>query len=121
MGRPFTFEEEPSAEETFYSYNIYQILSCFFPHFKNVRPFNMWAGHYDINTVDGTPYVFEEAGLIVAVGMSGSGMTKADSVGRIVAAVQAGKEIATLHGGRHFRVARLGIETRQVEPEAFVI
>jgi len=59
--------------------------------------------------------------LIVAVGMSGSGMMKADAVGRIVAAAQAGKETATLYGGKHFKVARLGIETRQVEPEGFVI
>jgi len=121
VGRAFTFEEEPSAEETFYSYNIYQILSYFFPHFRDVRPSNMWAGHYDINTTDGNPYVFEEAGLIVAVGMSGSGMMKADSVGRIVAAAQAGKQTATLYGGKHFKVARLGIETRQVEAEGFVI
>jgi len=54
--------------------------------------------------------------LIVAVGMM-----KADAVGRIVAAAQAGKETATLYGGKHFKVARLGIETRQVEPEGFVI
>lgn len=121
VGRPFTFEEEPSAEEAYYNYNVYQILSYFFPHFRDVRPFNMWAGHYDINTIDGNPYVFEEAGLIVAVGMSGSGMMKADAVGRTVAAAQAGKETAMLYGGKHFKVARLGIEARQVEPEGFVI
>jgi FAD-dependent oxidoreductase domain-containing protein 1 len=74
-----------------------------------------------LNTTDGNPYVFEESGLIVAVGMSGSGMMKADALGRIVAATQAGRDTAMLYGGKHFKVARLGIETREVEPERFVI
>jgi hypothetical protein len=46
---------------------------------------------------------------------------KADAVGRIVAAAQFGKDTAMLYGGKQFKVARLGIETRQVESERFVI
>jgi FAD-dependent oxidoreductase domain-containing protein 1 len=121
LGRPFSFEEEPTAEEDFYTYNIYPILTHYFPNLKNVRPHTMWAGHYDINTIDANPYVFQKPGLIVAVGMSGSGISKADAIGRIVSAVYAKKEIATLYGGKHFKVARLGIKTRQIEPESFVI
>lgn len=121
LGRRFTFEEEPTAEEDFYTYNIYHILTQYFPYLKNTRPYTMWAGHYDINTIDANPYVFEKPGLIVAVGMSGSGISKADAIGRIVSAVHAKKEIATLYGGKHFRVSRLGIETRQVDPERFVV
>ena len=121
IGRPFTFEEEPIAEEEFYRYNIYPIVSHYFPHFLNVRPFNKWAGHYDMNTTDANPYVFEHPGLIVAAGTSGSGIMKADAIGRIVAAAYAKKDIATLYGGKHFEVSRLGIETRDVEAEGFVI
>ena len=121
VGRPFNQEEDPSADDDFYTYNIYPIMSHYFPHFENVRPFNKWAGHYDMNTIDGNPYIFEEAGLIVADGTSGSGLMKADAIGRVVAAAQARKNIATLYGGKHFKVTRLGIETRQVEPEEFVI
>ncbi|MGA2789883.1 MAG: FAD-binding oxidoreductase [Candidatus Bathyarchaeia archaeon] len=121
VGRPFTFEEEPAAEDDFYTYDIYPVLSHYFPNFKDIRPFNKWAGHYDLNTIDGNPYIFEDSGLIVADGTSGSGMMKADAIGRIVAAVQAGKDMATLYGGKHFKVAKLGVETRQVEPEEFVI
>jgi glycine/D-amino acid oxidase-like deaminating enzyme len=120
-GRSFTFEEEPAAEDEFYTYNIYPVMSYYFPYFKDVRPFNKWAGHYDLNTIDGNPYIFEDSGLIVANGTSGSGIMKADSIGRIVAAAQAKKDIAMLYGGRHFKVAKLGIETRQVEHEQFVI
>lgn len=121
LGRPFAFEEEPLAEEDFYNYNIYHVISNYFPNLKGVRPFNMWAGHYDINTTDANPYVFQDSGLIVGVGMSGSGVTKADAVGRIVAAAQARKKTAILYGGKHFDVSRLGIESRQVQPERFVI
>jgi len=121
VGGAFTFEEEPVAEDDFYTYDIYPVMSHYFPHFKDVRPFNKWAGHYDLNTIDGNPYIFEESGLIIANGTSGSGMMKADAIGRIVAAAQANKEIATLYGGKHFQVAKLGIESRQVEREEFVI
>jgi FAD-dependent oxidoreductase domain-containing protein 1 len=121
VGRPFTFDDEPTAEDDFYTYNIYPIMSHYFPHFENVRPFSKWAGYYDLNTIDGNPYIFEDSGLIVADGTSGSGMMKADAIGRIVAAALAKKDIATLYGGRHFRVGKLGIETRQVEREEFVI
>jgi len=121
LGRRFTFEEEPVAEDNFYTYNINPVLSHYFPCFENVRPFNKWAGHYDMNTIDANPYVFEDSGLIVAVGASGSGVMKADAIGRIVAANQARKDFATLYGGKQFKVGRLGVQAREVEPEQFVI
>jgi FAD-dependent oxidoreductase domain-containing protein 1 len=121
VGRPFTFEEEPRAEDDFYAYNIYPVLSHYFHYFKDIRPFNKWAGHYDLNTIDANPYIFEDSGLIIANGTTGSGVMKADAIGRIVAAAHARKDVATLFGGKHFRVAKLGIETRQVELEEFVI
>lgn len=121
LGRRFTFEEEPMAEDNFYTHNIHPVLSHYFPCFRNVRPFNKWAGHYDINTIDANPYVFEDSSLIVAVGTSGSGVMKADAIGRIVAASQTRKDFATLYGGRQFKVAKLGVQTREVEPEQFVI
>jgi FAD-dependent oxidoreductase domain-containing protein 1 len=121
LGRRFTFEKDPAAEDDFYTHNIYPILSHYFPHFKDIKPFSKWAGHYDLNTIDGTPYIFEDSGLIVAVGASGSGIMKADAIGRIVAAALEKKDMAVLYGGKHFKVARLGIETRDVEQEQFVI
>jgi glycine/D-amino acid oxidase-like deaminating enzyme len=121
LGRRFTFEEEPVAEDSFYTYNVNPILSRYFPCFVNVRPFNKWAGHYDMNTLDANPYVFEDSGLIVAVGASGSGVMKADAIGRIMAANQARKDFATLYGGKQFKVERLSVQARKVEPEQFVI
>ena len=47
-------------------------MSHYFPCLKDVRSFNKWAGHYELNTIDGNPYIFEDSGLIVADGASGS-------------------------------------------------
>jgi len=121
LGRPFMFEEDPQAERDYYTYSIYPILSKYFPHFKDVTPTNMWAGQYDVNTMDANPYIFEEADVIVAAGLSGSGIMKADAVGRIAAALYAGKEHAELYGGRKITVSRLGVAERDVGIERFVL
>jgi len=71
--------------------------------------------------LDANPYIFEEAGVIVAAGLSGSGIMKADAVGRIVAALYAKKEHADLYGGREIKVSRLGVTERNVGIERFVL
>jgi len=121
LGRPFLFEEDPQAERDYYTYGIYPVLSKYFPQFKDVSPTNMWAGQYDINTLDANPCIFEEAGAIVAAGLSGSGIMKADAVGRIVAALYNKSEYAELYGGRKIKVTRLGVTERDVGVERFVL
>jgi len=121
LGRPFMFEEDPQAERDYYTYSIYPILSKYFPHFKDVTPTNMWAGQYDVNTLDANPYIFQEAGAVMAAGLSGSGIMKADAVGRIASALYAKREYAELYGGRKIRVSRLGVAERNVGAERFVL
>jgi glycine/D-amino acid oxidase-like deaminating enzyme len=121
LGRSFRFEEEPQAERDYYTYSIYPVLSKYFPQFMDVSPTNMWAGLYDVNTLDAIPYLFEEDGAIVVSGLSGSGIMKADAVGRMVTALYEKKEYANLYGGKEIRVARLGINERDVGIERFVL
>jgi glycine/D-amino acid oxidase-like deaminating enzyme len=121
LGQPFKFEEEPSADEAFYSHNIYPVLSEYYPCFTNLRPVNMWAGSYDVNSLDGTPIIEKVANCIITTGMSGSGIMKADAVGRVAAAVLDNKEEATLFGNRKISTARLGLANRDVGKEEFVI
>lgn len=121
VGRAFAFEEEPAAEEAYFTMNIYPILTEYFPCFTNVRPANSWAGFYDINSLDGTPVVDKMDNCILATGMSGSGIMKADSIGRLAAAIYDGKEEATLFGNRTISTARLGLTNRNVGHEQFVI
>jgi len=121
LGRPFKFEEDPKPETDYFTYNIYPILSKYFPQFIDVKPNNMWAGEYDINTRDANPCIFEENNLLVVAGLSGSGIMKADAVGRIASALHDGREDATLYGGRKIKVRRLGVAERDVGLEKFVL
>jgi glycine/D-amino acid oxidase-like deaminating enzyme len=121
LGRAFAFEEEPAAEESYYSYNIYPILSEYFPCFANLRPVNSWAGFYDINSLDATPIIDRIDNCIIATGMSGSGIMKADAVGRYAAALLRDEEEAVLFGDRKISTARLGMTDRSVSREEFVI
>jgi len=121
VGRSFGLEDDPQPEEEYYTNNVYHVLVKYFPCFRDVRPMNMWAGQYAINSFDEIPVVAPAPGLIYVGAASGSGIMKSDSLGRIVAALYAGKEEAELFGGRHFKVADLGIHNRNVEREEFII
>ena len=121
LGRAFGLEDDPQAEEDYYTNNVYHVLVKYFPCFEDVRPMNMWAGQYAINGFDGLPVVAGEEGLIYVGAASGSGIMKADSLGRITAALYAGEEEAELYGGRQFRVADIGVRHRRVERETFII
>jgi FAD-dependent oxidoreductase domain-containing protein 1 len=121
VGRRFGLEEDPQPEEEYYTNNIYHVLVKYLPCFSNLRPMNMWAGQYAINSLDLTPVVTSSPGMIYVGAASGSGIMKSDALGRIVAAEYAGRRDADLFGGRKFRVSDLGIENRNVEKETFVI
>jgi FAD-dependent oxidoreductase domain-containing protein 1 len=119
--RAFKIEDDPQPEENYYTYGLYQVMSKYFPQFKDCQPFSAFAGLYEINSIDGQPLIFEENGLMVAGGASGSGILKADAVGRIAAALYNNEEYALLYGGRKFKVSDLGLKHRNVEPEKLVI
>lgn len=119
IGRGYILDMEPEAE--FYYDNIYPLLSKFMPQFKDVRPDNMWAGCYSINPIDEVPIVFKKLNLVVATGGSGSGVMKADAVGRIVASLCMGKKEVELYGGVKFNAEVIGIENRKVEKEHLVL
>ena len=123
LGRPFEEEPElePKPEPEFYELGIYQVAVKYFPQLEGCRPHASWAGYYAENPIDHQPVVFEEAGVLVVGGASGSGIMKADAIGRIAAALYSGQEHATLYGGEEFRVSDLGIRGRRAEPEKLVI
>ena len=114
-------ENDPQPEKDFYQYGIYQVLVKYFPQFRDCRPTSAFAGLYEINTLDGQPVIFEENGMIAVGGASGSGIMKADSIGRIAAAVYGEEEFALLHGNREFKVSDLGLKERRVQPEKLII
>ncbi|RJS81577.1 FAD-binding oxidoreductase [Candidatus Bathyarchaeota archaeon] len=119
--RAFKLEEDPQPEKNFYQYAIYQVLVKYFPQFKDCRPTSAFAGLYGINTLDGQPIIFEEKDLIVVGGASGSGIMKADAIGRIAAALYNSEEYALLYGDRKFKVSDLSLKNRRVEQEKLII
>ncbi len=119
--RAFKIEDDPQPEENYYTYGLYQVMSKYFPQFTDCQPFSAFAGLYEINSIDGQPLIFEENGLMVVGGASGSGILKADAVGRIAATLYNNEEYALLYGDKKFRVSDLGLKNRNVEPEKLVI
>lgn len=121
LGRRFGVEDDPQPEESYYTDEIYHVLVEYLPCLKDVRPVNMWAGQYAINGFDGIPVVAPAPGMIYVGAASGSGIMKSDALGRVAAALYVGDEEAELYGGRSFRVADLGVRSRRVEREEFII
>ncbi|MGA7576768.1 MAG: FAD-dependent oxidoreductase [Desulfobaccales bacterium] len=119
--QPPGLEEPAEAEAAFYETRIRPQVAPYFPAFQGLAPSYAWAGHYDEHPKDSTPIVVGLANAIVVGGSSGSGVMKADSLGRIVAGMVAGLDVVELgHGGR-FRVASLGLQPRAAPVEEFVI
>jgi len=119
LGHPFGLEENPSVDESYYTYNIAPVVGTYFPLLRGVRPNNMWAGNQDINTIDKKPVIYKEGQLIVANGSSGGGIMKADSLGRIVASLYDDNPRTELFGGTQISSLALGIEGRDFSVERF--
>ena len=112
-----------TAEPSYYQKEIYPVLTSYFPYFENQVPSSMWAGLIAYNTLDYLPVVFAHDNLIVVGGDSGSGIMKADALGRIVDSVyrEGPDGEAPLYGNVSYRCARLGIRKRSVEREEWLL
>jgi len=119
FGRKIGLVDEPPAEADLYREDVRYALTKYFPCFENLRPLNMWAGQRAINSFDKIPVVAPEPDMIYVGAATGNGVLKCDALGRIVAALYAGEKEARLHGDRIFKVADLGVTTRNVEKETF--
>ncbi len=98
-------------------------VSPYLPRFdtSGVRLENTWGGYYTFSP-DGLPVLTEEPyGVIFVGGDSGSGVMKADSLGRLVAATCAGRSEARLYSGESYRCDRLSLQHRAVAPERIIL
>lgn len=110
-----------TAERDFYKNRLHAQVEAYFPIFQGLAPTHAWAGHYSEHLPDRTPFVERLAGAIVVGGTSGSGVMKADSLGRIVAGLFGGRDVVELGHDGQFRVADLSLQQRAMPPEEFVI
>ena len=98
-------------------------VSPYLPQFETngVRLENSWGGYYNFSP-DGLPVLVEESfGVIFVGGDSGSGILKADSMGRLAAAQCEGKPEARLFSGDLYRVDRLSLAHRVVQQEQLIL
>jgi FAD-dependent oxidoreductase domain-containing protein 1 len=103
--------------------DVLPAVAPYFPAFDTpaLRLQSSWGGYYSFSP-DGLPVLVEESyGVIFVGGDSGSGIMKADALGRLVAARFDGKPVAELYSGASYRVDRLSLENRSVEPERIIL
>lgn len=120
LGQPFMMSN-PEPDVRYFQNAIEPVLNHYFPQLADYKLSLKWAGYYDYHWPDMTPVIESVANLTWVGGTSGSGIMKADAVGRIAAAQLQGNEEAVLADGTRFRVSRLSLRDRDVEKEDLII
>ncbi len=98
-------------------------ITPYLPRFETpgVHLDSSWGGYYNFSP-DGVPVLIEESyGVLFVGGDSGSGVMKADSIGRLVAAKCDHRPDARLFTGESYRLDRLSYEHRAVEEEQIIL
>lgn len=130
LGRPFELPYAPvesaRPEESYFRSVIEPILRAAFPRLAAACPGPLpldtsWAGHYDYYWPDRNPVVELVGDLLWVGGSSGSGIMKADAIGRIAAARARGEDRAELADGCDFRISDLSLRARAVAAERLVL
>jgi len=119
LGQPFIMSD-PEPDPRYFQRAIEPVLKHYFPELDFTLSLK-WAGYYDYHWPDMTPVVESVANLTWVSGTSGSGIMKADAIGRIAAAQMRGYEEALLADGSKFKVSRLSLRNRDVEKEELII
>jgi len=106
-----------------YATDMLPAVSPYLPRFETTaaRLENTWGGYYNYSP-DGIPVLTEEPyGVLFVGGDSGSGIMKADALGRLVAARCAGEREARLFTGERYPVDRISLLHRSVEEERIIL
>lgn len=119
LNRPIEVEDDPLPEREYFEYNLAPILRQYFG-VNNFELSGMWAGQYSMNYIDLQPIIFGDNGIYIVSGSSGSGIMKADAIGRIASSFITGEKITELYGGEYIRSDALTIENRDHEKEEFI-
>lgn len=114
-------EDDPKPEREFYDKRVLPPIAKYFPAFAGTVPEQSWAGHYAYHPPDNVPFVARVSGAILVGGDSGSGIMKADSIGRIAAGLYNDMKQVVLGDGKFMMVSELGLDKRKLEKEEFII
>ncbi len=119
LGQPFNMSN-PEPDQLYFHNAIEPVLNHYFPQLDYALSLK-WAGYYDYHWPDMLPVVESVANITWVSGTSGSGIMKADAIGRIAAASVQGREEAILANGVKFKASRLSLRRREVEKEELII
>lgn len=111
------------GERDAFGTDVLPAVTPYLPRFETsaVRLENAWGGYYNFSP-DGLPVLAEQPyGVLFVGGDSGSGIMKADSLGRLVAARCEGQTEVRLFSGESYRVDRLSLTHRDVEEEKIIL
>jgi glycine/D-amino acid oxidase-like deaminating enzyme len=120
LGQPFGMAD-PDPDRDYIEWAIRPVLSHYFPDLKDYELKLKWAGYYAYHWPDKNPVVERVSNIYWASGTSGSGIMKADALGRIAASKILGLKDAELFDGSRIVVDDLSLRSRNVEMERFVI
>ncbi len=135
LARPIGTREDPArdgrldysmsafGDRAGFATDLLPAVTPYLPRFgrSDLRLENSWGGYYS-HSPEGLPVLVAEAyGVFFIGGDSGSGIMKADSLGRLVAAAYEGRREARLFGGRSYPWERLSLRRRSVEEERIIL
>ncbi|MHA1211573.1 MAG: NAD(P)/FAD-dependent oxidoreductase [Candidatus Heimdallarchaeota archaeon] len=122
LGNPYQMDDyPPSASETYFQNVIAPVLHYYFPKLTNYKLFSKWAGYYANYWPDKNPVVEKVSNIQWVSGTSGSGIMKADAIGRIAAARAIGDSKVELFTNTSFNVMDLSLKKRKVDSEELII
>jgi glycine/D-amino acid oxidase-like deaminating enzyme len=120
LGQPFGMAD-PDPDPDYFETAVRPVLSHYLPGLKDYELKLKWAGYYAYHWPDKNPVVERVANIYWASGTSGSGIMKADALGRVAASKVLGLKEAELFDGSRIHVDDLSLRDRNVEMERFVI
>ena len=120
LGQPYILSDF-NAKSEYFNKVIKPVLSHYFPLLKNYDLYLKWAGYYAYHWPDKNPVIENVSNITWVSGTSGSGIMKADAIGRITASKLLGYEYAELADKSKFNVNDLSLFQRKVDLEKFII
>ncbi len=122
LGNPYQMNVyPPDAEEGYFKNVIEPVLNHYFPQLEDYSLFSKWAGYYAYYWPDKNPVVEKVSNIQWVSGTSGSGIMKADAIGRIAAARSLDLKEVELYDETKFLVADLSLKKRKVDIEELII
>ncbi|MFE3845919.1 FAD-dependent oxidoreductase [Thermoplasmatota archaeon] len=120
LGQPYILSDF-NANPQYFNKAIKPVLSHYFPSMKGYKLYLKWAGYYAYHWPDKSPVIENVSNITWVSGTSGSGIMKADAIGRITASKLIGDKYATLADQSRFKVSNLSLYQRKVDLEKLII